>query len=258
MTVVVRGGRVAEVVIDNPRRRNALSMPVLRALTEAIRDLSEQQQTRAIVVSGSNGVFSAGADLKEEASNAETFETVIALYEAINSSPKPILAKVEGHCIGLAVGVVATCDLAFCTDDTSFSLPEARLGQAPTLAALTIVPRLRPADASRLLLTGDAIDGTYASAIGLVNASARAADLGTVVQSWADKIIAGGPQAIAVCKQLSRITRTPLDSGVLTIVEQMLSSLSRSSEAAEGRAAFAERRQPLWVAEPPSGPTALN
>ena len=158
-----------------------------------------------------------------------------------------MLARVEGHCFGLAVGVVAACDLGVAATDTSFGLPEPRLGQAPTLASLTIVPRLRPGDAAELLLTGAAFDGARASALGLVNESVAAGELDGAVDRWTRAIIAGAPGAVAACKQLVLASRTSAGPDALTVATELATQLADGAEAEEGRAAFLGRRSPSWA-----------
>ena len=248
MTVAITDGVVARVAIDVPRTRNALSTAVLEELADAVCRVSRRDGTRAIVLTGEGATFSSGADIKEAAPVAETTAAVTRLYEAIAQSPPPLLARVHGHCLGLAVGVVAACDIAIAATDATFGLPEPRLGQAPTLAALTIVPRLRPVDASDLLLTGAMFDGARAGELGLVNESVPASDLDAAVRRWTDRVTAGGPDAIAACKRLVRGLRTAPPAEALTLATTLAVRLADGAEAKEGRAAFLERRPPRWAA----------
>lgn len=248
MIVRVTDGVVARVAIDVQRTRNALSTAVLESLAEAIHHLSRRDETRVVVLTGQGATFSSGADLKEAAPVAHTAAAVAGLYEAIAQSPLPVLARVEGHCLGLAVGIVAACDLAIAATDATFGLPEPRLGQAPTLAALTVVPRLRPADASDLLLTGATFDGMRAREVGLVNESVPASALDAAVQRWTEQLVAGGPEAIAACKQLARGWRAAPAPEALALATGLAVRLADGAEAEEGRAAFLERRLPRWAA----------
>ena len=248
MIVRVTEGVASRVGIDVPGTRNALSTAVLDGIAEAIRRLSQRDQTRVIVLTGEGGSFSSGADLKENAPVKRAAAAVTGVYEAIAQSPQPVLARVEGRCLGLAVGLVAACDLAIAAADTSFGLPEPRLGQAPTLAALTIVPRLRRSDANELLLTGAMFDGIRASAMGLVNESVPAARLDEAVGQWIGRLTAGGPGAIAACKKLVRMLSAGAGPGALPAVTGLAAQLAAAAEAEEGRAAFLERRAPRWAA----------
>jgi methylglutaconyl-CoA hydratase len=247
VTVRVTDGVIARVAIDVPRTRNALSTAVLDGLAEAIRRLSQRDDTRVIVLTGEGSTFSSGADLKENAPVAIAVAAITGLYDAIAQSPKPVLARVEGHCLGLAVGVVAACDLAIAASDTSFGLPEPRLGQAPTLAALSLIPRLRPSDASEVFLTGAMFDGARADALGLVNESVAASELDAAVRRWTDRLTAGGPGAVAACKKLVLALRPAAQPEALALAADLATQLAAADEADEGATAFRERRPPRWA-----------
>ena len=247
MTVRVAYGSIARVAIDAPRTRNALSTAIISGAAEAIRSLSQSSGIRVIVLTGEGGTFSSGVDLKENAPVESVTAAVIALFEAIAESPIPVLARVEGHCLGLAVGVMAACDLAIAATETSFGLPEPRMGQAPTLAALTIVPRLRASDANELLLTGAMFDGARACQLGLVNESVPARELDDAVERWTELVRAGGPAAIAACKRLVRGVRTLAAPEALALATDLARRIPEGTEAEEGLAAFRERRVPDWA-----------
>lgn len=247
MTVRIRPGAVTEIVIDVPRTRNALSIAVLDGLAAGIRDASERDDVRVVVLSGAAGGFSSGADLKEEASPDASIASVRGLYHAIAASPKPVIARVEGHCLGLAVGVAAACDLSVAAEEARFVLPEPRMGQAPTLAALTIVPRLRRGDASRLLLTSAPFDGRHAQEIGLVDHSVPAAMIMAATADWIEQILASAPGALATCKRLVRELPQLEQMQAWALAGELTAERAASMEALEGRAAANERRPPSWA-----------
>ena len=252
MTVRTTGGAVAEILIDDPRTRNALSTTVLHGIAASVDDLSGRDETRVIVLAGAGGTFSSGGNLKEVVAIEEVVAATTRVYAAIARSPKPVLARVEGNCLGLAVGLVAACDLAISARETNFALPEPRMGQAPTMAAVTIVPRLRPADAAHLLLTGAAFDGDHARDIGLVNASVAAAELAAEQRRWTGQLVAGGPAALAVCKKLARTIGTLDPADALELASGWTVDLAGSVEANEGKEAFLARRPPAWQAAAPA------
>lgn len=197
-------GGVARALIDEPRTRNALSIAMIDRLASDVRDASRTTGVRAIVLAGTGGVFSSGANLKESPTPDESIRAVAGLYDAIADAPQPVIARVEGYCLGLAVGVAATCDLVVTTPDTRFGLPEPRFGQAPTLAALPLAARVRRGDLSRLLLTAAAFDGTHAHEIGLADAVASAEDLDAYVDGWTRDIRESDATALSAGKQLAR------------------------------------------------------
>ncbi|MYW96088.1 enoyl-CoA hydratase/isomerase family protein [Amycolatopsis rubida] len=237
---------VAEVLIDDPRTRNALGTAVLHGIAASVEELSTQDETRVIVLAGAGGTFSSGGNLKEDAPVEDVIAATMRVYAAIAQSPKPVLARVEGNCLGLAVGIMAACDLAIAARETRFALPEPHMGQAPTMAAAIIVPRLRPADANQLLLTGAAFGGDHAYRIGLVNASVPAVELANEQQQWIECLVDGGPVALAACKELVRTMATAERSDALQKAAALTVELADSSEAREGALAFRERRLPAW------------
>lgn len=247
MTVRTTQGAVAEILISDPRTRNALSTTVLHGIAASVQELSASEETRVIVLAGDGGTFSSGGNIKEDVPVQQVVSATVGVYEAIFNSPKPILARVEGNCLGLAVGLMAACDLAIAAQDTHFSLPEPRMGQAPTMASFTIVPRLRPADANRLLLTADAFDGDVAREVGLVNASVPASELGQEQQRWTDQLVQGGPGALAMCKKLVRTMAAADRAVALELASDLTVALAGSPEALEGKNAFLQRRAPAWT-----------
>lgn len=259
MTVLVSHGAVTEITIDVPRTRNALSTAVLGEISSGIRAASTQASTRLIVLSGAGGSFSSGADLKEGAPAVASIAAVTDLYEAIGTAPLPVIARVEGHCLGLAVGVVAACDLAVAAEDTRFALPEPRMGQAPTLAAATIVERLRRGDLNRVLLTGMDFDGRHAQEIGLVDESVPGRQVEAIMQQWATQIMAGAPGAVAICKRLANDMPRLDRRGAFDLASHLTFERSASSEAAEAVSAAAEHRAPSWTAgQAPEGRSATE
>lgn len=248
MSVKTVPGTVTEVLIDENRTRNALSTGVMNELTAAVESFANSDDTRVLVVAGAGGVFSSGGNLKEDVPVAAVIEATTRLYAAIRNSPKPVVARVEGVCLGLAVGVAAACDFVITTADTRFALPEVRMGQAATMAAVTIVPRLRSADAHRLLMLGGDFDGNEAQAMGLVDASVPLADLADEQQRWVNQLLLGGPNALTVCKRLAQELPALDREAALSWASELTVELANSPEAREGSRAFTERRPPEWAA----------
>lgn len=235
MTVEVVEGSISHVIISVPRKRNALSLAVLEALTEKITRLSSVETVRAIVISGAEGAFSSGADLKEQVTPQQSVSAVSALYEAIRQSPKPIIARVEGFCFGLAVGVAAACDLVVVAENTRFALPEPRFSQAPTLAAITIMQRVSRGAAARIMLASDDFDGREALDMGLADLVAPQDRLEAVISELIDSILLGDPTALAVCKRLCRVLPGLGPAEVLQFAGDLTTRMSESSRNEEAK-----------------------
>lgn len=246
VTVNLTEGRVAEVALDIPRTRNALSVHAVTELTVAIDRLSTARTARVIVLTGAGLGFSSGADLKERVSPEETVRAVGGLYDAILNAPMPVIARVEGYCLGLAVGVVAACDLVVAEESTTFALPEARFGQAPTLAAVTLLRRVTAAEAGRMMLTAEPFDGRHARAVGLADASVPHDQLAATVARWTDSMRAGAPGALSACKRLVHELPELDPADGWALAHDLTRERAASKEAQEGSAAEAERRAPAW------------
>lgn len=166
-----RLGSVAVVRIDRPKRRNALSLSTLRRLDAALRAASEGD-TGAVVLTGTQAVFSAGADLVELGRGVEDLavdESIAATVDTILSVPVPVAAAVEGPCLGAAFDLLMACDVRIAGEGAFFSVPATRLGILYEPAALARLFRvLGRQTIARLLLFGEQIDATGAAEIGII------------------------------------------------------------------------------------------
>lgn len=250
MTVETIPGRVTHIRIDDLRTRNALGLNTVRELTRSMRKYGHAETTRAVVISGTHGTFSSGGNIKEDVAAEDIVAAVSDLFDAIKHCPAPVLARVEGACLGLAVGLIAACDLVIAAEDARFALPEPRMGQVATLAAVTVVPRLRVADANRLLLTAVEFDTAEAVELGLVNAGVPGERLAVEQQHWVDLLTANGPTALAITKRLIRDIPTMTTKHAMEMAGYLTIEIARSTEAREGRQASSEHRAPVWT-----GPT---
>ncbi len=204
------GGRVALVMIANPARLNALSAAAILELTETLRRLAADAQLRAVVLTGAGDkAFSGGVDLDElgATTHATAREGITRLHRcitAVRDCPVPVIARVNGYCIGGALELAAACDLRIAADHARFGMPEVRLG-IPSVIEAALLARLMGAGRARwLLLTGELIDAAEALRWGLVERVVDAGSLDGEVDQALDAILAGGPQAIRAQKRLNR------------------------------------------------------
>jgi methylglutaconyl-CoA hydratase len=161
-----------------------------------------------------------------------------------------VVAKIAGHCLGGGVGLAAVCDLSVAADGARFGFTEVRVGVAPAIISVVVLPKLRRGDALELFLSGGRITAGRAAEAGLISRSVPAADLDEAVASLAATLLAGGPAALAAAKQLVyRVPGMERDAAFRWATE-LSASLFASAEAAEGMAAFREKRPPSWA--PPS------
>jgi enoyl-CoA hydratase len=201
---------VARVTLDNPGKLNALDRAAIEALGAAMRSLSAEPGLRAVVITGAGEkAFSGGVNVNElGATTPQTArEAITRLHRAITAvreCPAPVIARVNGYCIGGALELAAACDLRIAAEHARFGMPEVRLG-IPSVIEAALLARLMGAGRARwLLLTGELIDAAEALRWGFVERVVPAARLDAEVDATLEAILAGGAQAIRAQKKLNR------------------------------------------------------
>lgn len=246
-----RRGPAAWITLAAPENRNALTAPMLAALTAHVRAALDDDAVRALVLTGDGPAFCAGADLKSAggAAASGTGNPFVALLRMLWEGPKPVVAAVNGFAFGGGVGLVAAADIAIAVDSAAFAFSEVRIGVIPAMISVVVLPKLGPHHAMRLFITGARFDAREALAYGLVHRVVAAAELEAAVRAEVAQIALGGPTAVAEAKRLVRtVPRMPVDEA-FAWTEAKIAELFASDEAAEGMAAFAAKRKPRWAAE---------
>lgn len=204
------GGRVALVVIANPAKLNALTVDAILQLTETMRGLAADPKLRAVVLTGAGTkAFSGGVNVDDlgGTSRKTARAGITRLHKAIaavRDCPVPVIARVNGYCIGGALELAAACDLRIAADHARFGMPEVRLG-IPSVIEAALLPRLMGAGRARwLLLTGELIDAAEALRWGLVERVVDVQGLDREVDQALEGILASGPEAIRAQKRLNR------------------------------------------------------
>jgi methylglutaconyl-CoA hydratase len=246
-------GGVCTITLDSPHNRNALSSALMTELLACLDRAAGDDAARVVVLSHTGTVFCSGADLKETAAALAADGQVPAarlgdVLAAVWECPKPVVARIAGAARAGGVGLVAAADIAVCSTTATFAFSEVRLGVIPAVISATVVPRLAPRAVAELFLTGDTFTGHRAAQIGLVSASVDDDELDATVERFVGSLLRGGPAALAATK---RLMHTAPD--VRPLAERLadLTALSAaffaSAEAREGMAAFAGRRDPVWM-----------
>ncbi len=244
-------GHVARLTLDSPHNRNALSSRLVEQLHAGLRAAAADEAVRTVVLGHTGGTFCAGADLSE-AADGDPFETtaargreMAAVLRAIVSSPVPVVAAIDGHVRAGGLGLVGACDIAVAGPRSTFALTEARIGVAPAVISLTLLPKLAPRAAARYYLTGETFTAPTAAEIGLITLAAD--DLDTAVAGIVADLGRGSPQGLAASKALTTadiLARFDRDAEQLAIES---ARLFVSEEAREGMLAFLQKRPPRWV-----------
>ncbi|MEU0247152.1 enoyl-CoA hydratase family protein [Streptomyces sp. NPDC006235] len=243
MTLIgrARARAVETLTLDSPHTRNALSAALVGELAEALADAGRDPGVRAVVLTHTGNTFSAGADLKDPPPP----EALVALLRRIIDLPKPVVARVTGHVRAGGLGLLAACDIAAASTEATFAFTEVRIGVAPAVISLPLLPRTDPRALSRYYLTGERFGAAEATATGLL--TTHADDVDTALAPILDGLRRSAPDALAETKRLltARVLEAfDRDAAVLTALSARLFS---SPQAREGMTAFLERRDPAWV-----------
>jgi enoyl-CoA hydratase len=246
------GGPVARLTLNSPHNRNALSTALVTQLHQGLRDAAADPAVRVVVLGHTGGTFCAGADLSE-AGGGDPFNVAVAraremttLLRDIVSSPLPVIGAVNGHVRAGGFGLVGACDIVVAGPRSTFALTEARIGVAPAIISLTLLPKMSSRAASRYYLTGETFDARKAAEIGLITLAAD--DVDAAVAALVADVGKGSPQGLAASKAL---TTAAVLEGFDRDAERLTEESARlfvSDEAREGMLAFLQKRPPSWVA----------
>lgn len=250
-TVVSVIDGVATVTLNRPASRNALSTELVESLASSLTAVIIDPAVHVIVLTGVGPVFCAGADLKERrtvvAGEGKGVPTFVRIFEQILDAPKPVVAKLNGSALAGGLGLACSCDLIVAPDTATFGFTEVRIGVAPAIISVVCRPRMRPADAAELFLTGERISAHEAVRVGLINRCVPADELDATTQSLVAKLRLGGPVALAATKRLLGAHDRRVRSDAFEAMAAQSAELFASDEAAEGMAAFAQKRAPAWT-----------
>ncbi|WP_205874545.1 enoyl-CoA hydratase family protein [Mycobacterium camsae] len=249
-----REGVAAKLTLNSPHNRNALSTTLVTQLHEGLRAAAADPAVRVVVLGHSGGTFCAGADLSE-AGGGDPFELAVArakemtaLLRAIVSSPRPVIGAIDGHVRAGGFGLVGACDMVVAGPRSTFALTEARIGVAPAIISLTLLPKLSARAAARYYLTGATFGASEAAEIGLITLAAD--DVDAAVAGLVADVGRGSPQGLAASKAL---TTAAVLEGFDRDAERLTEESARlfvSEEAREGMLAFLQKRPPSWVSDP--------
>ncbi|MDH3226055.1 MAG: enoyl-CoA hydratase-related protein [Thermoleophilia bacterium] len=250
-TQYARRDRAAWITLDSPGNRNALSGPLVSELGDHLKAAIADPWVRVIVVTGNGPAFCAGADLKNRGdavtSGGDGPNRFVEILKLLWDGPKPVIAAVNGHAFGGGIGLVAAADIAIGVTTAKFSFSEVRLGLIPAMISVVVLPKLGVQRGMRLFLTGERFDAARAEEYGLLHRVVAPEDLERAVQEEVEAVALGGPDAVAEVKRLVRtVARLPMDEA-FAYAEERIAKLFASAEAAEGMAAFVEKRKPKWA-----------
>tara|TARA_B110000003_G_scaffold178587_1_gene177990 strand:- start:1586 stop:2365 length:780 start_codon:yes stop_codon:yes gene_type:complete len=243
---------IASIIIDEPKAYNALSFKNLSDLIKTFKKLDSDKKIKVIIIEGSGKGFSAGHNLKEVRAlkkrnkYQKLFNLCSKLMLQIIEGRKPVIAKVHGAAFAAGCQLVASCDLAYSTNEAIFATPGVNIGlfcSTPMVAVSRKVSRKRM---MKMLLTGESIKANYAKEIGLINDHFSKTKLNNEVLKIAKIIASKSNLTIKIGKQaFYKQLEMPLKQAYL-YTSKMMTLNMMSMDAKEGISAFLEKRKPKW------------
>jgi methylglutaconyl-CoA hydratase len=258
LTTDIDAKGIARVTLDRPATHNAFDEALIAALTEAFTALGSNPHVRAILLSGNGKSFCAGADIAwmrraggwTGAENHADAMKLSDMLNAIDTCPKPVIARVHGAVAGGGVGLVACADMAVAIEGTKFRLSEVRLGLTPATISPFVVSKIGAGQARRWFLTAEGFGAAEAERMGLVHAvAADETQVDAVIAGWLDHLAAAAPGAVADAKALVRdVAGRPVTDTLRALTAERIAARRASAEGREGLAAFFDKRPPEWNA----------
>src|ERR671932_447578 len=247
-----RRGRVALVTINRPEKRNALNIQPREEGAAVLEELREDEEVRVVVITGAGDkAFIAGADIGEFAGRTALTQRAVmlsrSLFTAVDTFPKPVIAMINGYCLGGGCELALACDLRIASETASFGQPEINLGIIPGGGGTQRLTRLvGEGKAMEMILTGEIIDAQTALLIGLVNAVVPAAHLEAKTMELANRIAEKSPVALRMAKEAVKLaSRSTLEEGLRREIDLFALCFS-SEDKEEGVRAFLEKRKPVF------------
>ena len=252
--LVERHEHVAYIKIDRPEKRNALTQAMWAAIAPMIDQLNSDLSIRLIVVgSSSPGVFSAGADIGEYRHHvgdlewgADSQRVVGAALAAVAQAHAPTLAAIDGPCFGGGAGIAVACDFRIATRSATFAITPAKLGMVYEFGALVaLVDLVGPAQAKKILFTGETFDATQAERMGFVDSVVGDSDLEAATEAFAAGLVKTSGMSARIMKEaIQRIMSGHREECAET--DEFVNRALRSADYHEGVSAFIERRPPVF------------
>ena len=245
-----KGEGIGLLTLHQPEKRNALSVAMWEGIATVLESCAADPAVRVLIVSGTGmRAFSSGADLTECPGDADPIPRRAYVHltagtrRAMLAFPKPVIARIRGHCLGGGLALALSADIRIAARDSWFGIPSARLGFAMSADMVArLVAVVGEAQARALLFTGTRIDSAEAARIGLVNHVVADRELSVAVLEIARQIAANGPLAVAASK---RAINHAIRAGGADSESDVAAAIARcyeSDDYREGRTAFAERR----------------
>ncbi|MEZ5847127.1 MAG: crotonase/enoyl-CoA hydratase family protein [Geminicoccaceae bacterium] len=246
---------VARLVLNRPDKHNALSARMVDELDEAVTMLAGDDSIRCVVLEARGKTFCAGGDLQwmmaqieaDRATRMREARRLASMLHALNTLPRPLVARVHGDAYGGGIGLLAVCDQVIAARSCRFALTETRLGLIPATIGPYVIARMGEGPARRVFMSSAKFDAEEAWRLGLAGEIADSAALDEMVEKAVRPYLAVATGAVARAKALARSLGARIDEAVIENSVERLADAWETEEAREGIAAFLERRPPRWA-----------
>ena len=256
LKITRRAPGVAQLTMARPAVFNAFDEAMIGELDAAFAQLIADPDVRVIVLAGEGKHFSAGADLQwmQRASaatrewNLQDARRFAGMLARIDTSPKPVVARVQGAALGGGVGLACACDIAIAADVATFAVSEAKFGILPAVIGPYLINAVGKRQARRLALTTERLGAVEAAQMGMVHQVVAAVELDAAVDRAVANLLIGGPAAHGEIKQLfAQLAVGPVTPEAIELTAQTISRVRGTDEALEGFAAFLCKRPAHWT-----------
>ncbi len=242
---------VATLTLDRPERRNALSLELMREMTDCLNELENNRSVQVVILAASGTVFSSGHDLTEMTGRSEPeyrqiFGACNEMMQKIQAIPQPVIAEVQGVATAAGCQLVATCDLAIASEQATFATPGVRIGlfcTTPMVAVSRVIGRKR---AMQMLLTGEPINARTAAEWGLINDSVPPDNLKAATRKLAARITEASSLIVSIGKKAFYRQIDLEQSDAYGMAKDVMTSNALTADAQEGISAFLGKRSPCW------------
>jgi len=253
--IAEKDGHIGWITFNNPARRNAVSLEMWEALEIILMDLQEDNQIRTVVLKGAGGKsFVSGADISEfdkkrnsAAASEEYSKKAAAAQRMLYKLEKPLIAMIQGYCIGGGLAVALNADIRFATEDSKFGIPAAKLGLGYGYGGVKMLMDLvGPSNTKDILFSARFLTAEEAIRIGLINRIVHPNELETAVREYAGLIADNAPLTIRAAKASAREALKNPEKRDLEKIARLVNACFDSEDYAEGRRAFREKRKPIF------------
>jgi len=245
-------GHVATITYNRPESLNAINAEMRRDLNSAFARFRDDDDAWVGIVTGAGRAFCAGADMRDGAGAAGEFPGSFWEKPTLNSFEsgweiyKPVIAAVNGHCLGYGLTLVTWCDFVIASERAQFGFPEVRLGVPTIVGAIRLPQKINWQYAMEILMTGEPISAERAHEIGLAGWVVPHDRLMDEARALAARLLAGAPLAARAIKEVAARSQSLPALEEIRFGETMRKVAAATEDAAEGRSAAAERREPRW------------